>query len=220
MNILRLFRIILSIPKTLYFNFRCFPIKLAIKLPVFVSSNVRLGSLKGNITVKNNKRFCVKIGLSGSRGISPNPKGYFHCAKNGGIVFDGNVSIGLANSIRVENGTLFFGDGFSSNSNCFFSCSEGISFGKNCLLGYNVNIRDADGHRIIINEKVSALKKKIVIEDHVWLCSYVDVLKGSYIRENSVVGYKALVSSEFEKGNVIIAGIPAKIIKTDINWQK
>lgn len=36
---------------------------------------------------------------------------------------------------------------------------------------------------------------------------------------NSVVGHSTVVAKKFTDKNVVIAGNPAKIIKTDINWR-
>ena len=65
MKITQLVTYCLSIPKTLYFNFRCFELKKAIKLPIFISYKVKLKQLgKGIIEVQNDhiKLFMIKLG--------------------------------------------------------------------------------------------------------------------------------------------------------------
>lgn len=50
----RKIQILAGMPKTIYFNFRCFDFKTAIKLPVLLSHDVKLGKLyKGVITLNN-----------------------------------------------------------------------------------------------------------------------------------------------------------------------
>jgi len=58
----------------------------------------------------------------------------------------------------------------------------------------------------------------IVIENHVWVGARCILLKKAYIAENSVVGAMSLVNKRFDIPNVLIGGVPAKIIKSGINW--
>ena len=43
-------------------------------------------------------------------------------------------------------------------------------------------------------------------------------MKGVNIEDNCVIGSSSLVNKSFKESNVIIAGVPAKIIKRDIEW--
>jgi acetyltransferase-like isoleucine patch superfamily enzyme len=51
-----------------------------------------------------------------------------------------------------------------------------------------------------------------VIHNKVWLSNYVNVLRGSIINENVVVGAMSLVKGELAKGHVY-AGVPCKPVK-------
>ena len=53
---------------------------------------------------------------------------------------------------------------------------------------------------------------KVVIADNVWIGERVTILKGTRIGENSVVAAGAVVSGEFP-ANVVIGGVPAKVIR-------
>ena len=44
------------------------------------------------------------------------------------------------------------------------------------------------------------------------------ILKGVTIGDNCIIGAGSIVTKPFDKGNVIIAGVPAKIVKENINW--
>ena len=50
-----------------------------------------------------------------------------------------------------------------------------------------------------------------------WIAQNVTILKGSHISKDSVVGCGAIVSNSFEP-NSLIAGVPAKVVKTGITW--
>jgi acetyltransferase-like isoleucine patch superfamily enzyme len=53
---------------------------------------------------------------------------------------------------------------------------------------------------------------KVIIGKNVWICNNVTILKNSEVGENSIIATGAVVSGIFPS-NVVIGGIPAKIIK-------
>lgn len=56
-------------------------------------------------------------------------------------------------------------------------------------------------------------KGPVVIEDNVWIGEGVCILPGITIGENSIIGANSVVNKSFPK-NSVIAGIPARLIKT------
>ena len=46
----------------------------------------------------------------------------------------------------------------------------------------------------------------------------VDALKDVNIANNSIIGFGSVVTKPFNQDNVIIAGVPAQIVKNDIYW--
>ena len=217
MKLKRIFAI--SFFKSIYLNLNFFGVK-GFRLPIVVSKKVKFGSLKGKITLKDFSTGKITIGFGGSEGICENRYSYISVSKGANIVFSGKAGISAGSGIRVDNGTLSIGNNFSTNKNCFIACSKGIDIGDDVTLGWNVNIRDNDGHKItdIYGNSISE-SKNVTIGNHVWLCSYTDVLKGVVISDNSVVAYKSLVSKPFFEKNILIAGCPAKKIKENIGWE-
>ena len=59
--------IILGLPKSIYLCFKSMPFKEAIHIPIFVSANTKLVSLKGKIKIEAQSLHhgMVRIGLSG-----------------------------------------------------------------------------------------------------------------------------------------------------------
>ena len=68
--------------------------------------------------------------------------------------------------------------------------------------------------------KIPLFQKKIVIKDHVWVCAYSTLLKGTLIQKNSVFAYGALVKNTIDRENVLYGGVPAKMIKENISWRE
>ena len=94
-----------------------------------------------------------------------------------------------------------------------------IQVGKDCMFSSGIVVRTGDSHSIInVIDKVKINPEHdVVIDNHVWIAQNVTILKGSHISKDSVVGCGAIVSDSFEP-NSLIAGIPAKTIKTNITW--
>lgn len=214
---------IFSIPKTIFFNFRVFPMLTAIKLPVFVTKSVNCRDVyKGCIDIQCEvKPFMVTIGTGGSRAIS-SKKGVVHISKKrkAKIVFKGKANFAEGIVLYVNNGNLIFGKNFSANRNCFISSDNDMTFGDDVLLGWNVNIRDSDGHQILY-ERAKNKCPKVQIGNHVWICSNVDILKGTKINNECIVAYRSCVTGlEVNSTNNLIGGYPAKILKNNVTWKK
>ena len=100
--------------------------------------------------------------------------------------------------------------------NRFTAVSEGpgIEIGENVLIGTSVTVMDSDFHEIDPERRLTGTPKtgKVVIADNVWIGDRVTVLKGTTIGKNSVVAAGAVVSGDFP-ANVVIGGVPAKVIR-------
>jgi len=113
---------------------------------------------------------------------------------------------------------LIFGKNFCANRNTFISCSKQIVFGDDVLLGWNVSIRDSDGHTLITDGKPHIKRKPVIVGNHVWVCAHSHILKGTVIGSNSVVGYGSIMTNGSNEDNVLWAGIPATILRRNIDW--
>jgi len=97
--------------------------------------------------------------------------------------------------------------------------NSSIDIGSNCMLSSDIDIRSGDSHSIIdlsTGERVNQAGN-IRIEDHVWIGAHARILKRVTIAKNSVVGMGAVVTKDV-LSNTVVAGIPAKTVKTNITW--
>ena len=101
-----------------------------------------------------------------------------------------------------------------------FCGGANIVIGKDCMFSFGILLRTSDHHTIVQKgtHKVINHNKDIVIGNRVWVGSDAMILKGAVLSDNSVVGTRSIVTGKFEEPNVIVAGIPAKVIKRDIDW--
>lgn len=221
MTISQLLKYTISIPKSVYFNFRILPFRQAMRIPFLVAYNVKLLNLKRGIIEFSEavklKPVLVAIGFNGTEEIaSQRALLNLSCGK---IVFNGGAYFGEGCIIGVSNGgQLIFGKDFSANKNFFVSCNKEIVFGSDCMLGWNVHFFDATGHIIYHNGMVKESFKRIHIGDHVWICAESHILKGVFIPNNSVVAYGSIVTKEFKNTNALYGGSPAKELQNNIQW--
>ena len=87
-----------------------------------------------------------------------------------------------------------------------------IEIGEDCMLSYDIEIRNTDSHKIYD-------KNTINIGNHVWLGMRAIILKGVNIGDNSIVAAGSIVTKDV-KANTIISGNPAKQIKENIYWTR
>lgn len=101
---------------------------------------------------------------------------------------------------------------------------EKIFIGKDCLFSWGIKMRSSDGHSVIDLNSDNAvnLPADIYIGNHVWVGEDVKILKSVFIPNNCVLGGFSVVTKKFSEqdSNSIIAGFPAKVVKSNINWDR
>lgn len=97
-----------------------------------------------------------------------------------------------------------------------------VIIGEDCMLSRDIIINTSDFHSIIDLEKQIRINpaKDVVIGDHVWLGNGVYINKGASIGKDSIVAARSVVPGKAFEKNSIIGGIPAKVIKTNTNWDR
>lgn len=127
-------------------------------------------------------------------------------------------------SIFMDNndGRITIGDKTSIGRSMLVSFEEyPVSIGRECMISYDVEIRNTDSHAIYsikTHERVN-LGRPVVISDRVWIGCGSMVLKGSKVGMNSIIGAKSIVSGKIPDSCVAV-GNPAKPIKNDVCWER
>ncbi len=223
-----LLEIRLFIPKILdfcisvFFCLRCLPFRQAVKLPVLVSYKVKINELhKGSIVIDGTiKRFMICLGHRGFSGVD-HKQSVIHITKGAKVILSDNVCLAQGFRLWVDEPTIVaFGKNFYCNKNCFIRASKSITFGEGVLMGWNVEINNSDGHHFLVDGIEKPIEGDVTIGNHVWIASDVKIGKNVVISNGSVVAQMSLLNACFDEERVLIAGIPAKIVKRNIDWQE
>ncbi len=145
---------------------------------------------------------------------------------------DGAV-VEIGKCARISNLSIVTNPSTKTYIGDYFSCGNVIitqngsqnttvKIGNDCMFSYGVIVRTSDTHGIYSLKTKELLNpsKDVEIKDHVWLCAHSQVIKGGVVGANSVVGTMSIVNKAFDENNVVLAGVPAKVVKREIDWDR
>ncbi|KIC62902.1 sugar O-acetyltransferase [Chryseobacterium taiwanense] len=98
------------------------------------------------------------------------------------------------------------------NFDCTFLALGGITIEDNVLIGPKVSLI-TENHPLHPKDRKGLIGKSIHIKKNAWIGANATILPGISIGENAVIAAGAVVSKNVPD-NVVVGGIPAKIIKT------
>lgn len=159
----------------------------------------------GDYTRINNCRFTIK-------------------GSNNKIIIKNSAALNQVELYMENSGNLIsIGEDTNLCGKAHFAAIEGteIKIGDRCLLSGELHFRTGDSHSLLDSEgKRINPSDDIVIEDHVWIGTKVTCLKGVHVSENSVVAATTTLCKKYNEKNVVIGGVPGRIIRTNVNWTK
>lgn len=181
------------------------PIKVSRKAKIRINPSARIimGS-KGHFVFggASGKGFCRPSYLSMGSGSQLKVDQSFLIQDNSYVIIRGKAQLQL-------------GSGYI-NSNAQIVCSEKITIGYGVAIADGVLIRDCDDHDLVYDGYQKT--KPIVIGDHVWIGQKAMILKGVTIGDNAVIAAGSVVTKDVP-ANTLVGGVPAKPIKTNIEWK-
>lgn len=97
------------------------------------------------------------------------------------------------------------------NFDCVFLDLGGITIEDDVMLAPKVSLL-TEGHPVTVNDRQTLIAKPIHIKKNAWIGANATILQGVTIGENAVVAAGAVVAKDVPD-NIIVGGMPAKIIK-------
>lgn len=122
-------------------------------------------------------------------------------------------SVGVFTPLYINYGKhTKIGKGVFINFDCIFLDLGGITIEDNVFIAPRVSLL-SEGHPTSINDRHALIPKPIHIRENAWIGAGATIMQGVTIGENAVVAAGSVVSNDVP-ANVIVGGVPAKIIKS------
>ena len=208
--------------RTVYFCLRTMPLRVAVKLPVFIYGRVRLFGLNGRVEFEGTpvKTGMVKIGLNRDSFTLFDHSGFVQLgSERAKIIFEGPAVMSVNSKIRVVSGTLRVGRYVKLMGGVRVVVNgSSVTIGENARVSYDSSIMDSGFHHIW-NERTRMVKRAtrpVVIGAHSWVSSGCKLLAGAMLDEYSIVCANSLICNDLRGGGTypLIAGSPARVIAT------
>lgn len=141
----------------------------------------------------------------------------FPMIRNKGKVYLGDRvriwSIFEKTKILVRKGGVLIIGSNSRINGVHIGVTNKIVIGLNVRIAPYTIILDSDFHEVGNHMSEDGKTEPVIIKDNVWIATRATILKGVTIGENSVVAAGAVVTRNVPP-NTVVAGVPAKVIKT------
>ena len=138
------------------------------------------------------------------------------------LQFGNNVKIGAYSIVSSTSHFSNFGKGFKIGNDSavgeysYFGSAGGIVIGENVIMGQYISFHSEnhsyDNKNKSIREQETT-SQGILLKNNIWVGAKVTFLDGADIGNNCIVAAGAVVKGKFPD-NCLLAGVPAKIIKT------
>jgi acetyltransferase-like isoleucine patch superfamily enzyme len=130
----------------------------------------------------------------------------------GEIVGEKLKNVAVFTPVYINYGkNLKIGKNVFINFDCTFLTLGGITIEDDVLIGPKVSLI-TENHPLEPQYRKGLIGKSILIKKNAWIGANATILPGVTIGENAVVAAGAVVSKDVPD-NVVVGGIPAKIIK-------
>lgn len=147
-------------------------------------------------------------------------------------IYGNNNHLKIDKNVTFKKGLIWFenngcemliGNGTTIESAQLAVAEDGskLAIGADCMLSSNIRIATTDSHSVIdlSTGQRTNHAEDVVIGNHVWIGYNVSVNKGVSIGNDSVIAGNSVVT-KIIPNNAIAAGIPAKVVRNNITWDR
>lgn len=202
--------------KSFWFNLHYFPLKQAIKVPIFIYNPIYVSKL-GKVKIEGSiSRGMIRLG----RYTCPMYNKGIKWENKGTIIFKGNCSIGNESFISVgKNGILTIGKDFANTGKLNIICIKNITIDDYNRFGWETLIMDTSFHPLFDKEKEIFLPaiRPVHIGAHNWLGLQCVVMPGADTPDYCIFGLRSIITRNASiESYCAHAGNPLKVIRRNV----
>ena len=160
----------------------------------------------------------------------------FYGRKSTVKIYGNNNKIVFKEKCYLHNCHITIGFPDCPANNCYIEIGEHTSFnggtiqlgednskviiGSDCMFSFGIELNCTDSHSVLDeNENLLNRGRFIEIGSNVWVCKNAVILKNTKVPDNSIVSQNSIVTKQFEEKGTVIAGNPARQVKSGIHWK-
>jgi acetyltransferase-like isoleucine patch superfamily enzyme len=212
--------VVCGLPKTIAFNLRYLPLRQAVRLPVLVSHRVAIFNFGGTVTIRGPVRPGTVLLGFGANGAFDFRRSRSVWQVAGDVVFAGPARLGNGFKLSLtRTARVVFGPQFVLSAESQIVCRDSITFGRDCLISWEVLMIDSDFHPLIGEDgSESEMQAPIALGDRVWVGARSSILKGVRLADDVVVAAGSVVTRPEPSSNVLLGGNPARVLREGVSW--
>lgn len=136
-----------------------------------------------------------------------------------------SLKINIGNFSHANNVKVLIGKNFQCNQAVFYmdNPKTDLVIGDYCMFSNGISIRVGELAHMIFDKNSKQyvdITEGVYIGDHVWVCEGVYITKKVTIPHDCIVAANAVVTKRFSNPFSVLAGNPAREVKTGIQWVK
>lgn len=142
---------------------------------------------------------------------------------DGGLMYMAREASVAGASVALESGCIYCGPHVRHTARLNLNCRNGgaILLRRDVLIASDVIIQTDDCHTLFSvadGKRLNPYGGVIDIGDHVWIGQESMVMGNCKIGRDSIIGARSFVRGSDFPSNVVLAGSPARVISSEVNW--
>lgn len=207
---------------SIYANFRLFPFRVAIKMPILCSSKLTIRGFSGEYILDSETIYpgMIRIGIS-QKILYRKGDSNTTITNHGKIIFRGSAQINSSSRLFVENGGLLdIGNEVVISNHTFVIVAKSVKIGEGTRVAHFSQICDSNFHftEDLTSDLVYPRSASISIGRYNWIANRSIINKGTITPDYTIVSNGSLLSKDYSiiGENMVLAGQPAKVVKSNV----
>ena len=148
------------------------------------------------------------------------------------IDIDGNHNlIEIGNEVKFSGHLLIVGNHLhikigskTTAIGCYILARDkSVNIGSDCMISRGIEIRTTDVPKVYdipSNNRLNTATQDVDIGQHIWIAANVTISKNVQIADGCIIAAGSFVNKSVTTPHCMIAGTPAKVIKTEVRWER